>query len=157
MPSTALEPRAGRRHSLPDSPHATSCFAPEPGEEPSALGVTHPRAVDFAVRAAARGPVGAGRGRTPKWVFASRGRTREDWDGARGRLHARRPLDATGEPTAEGTTLRAGIEADTDRLDRAPYAHLGAAGVVRLTELAAPFARSAATAGTFPADPLGEG
>ena len=92
VPSTALEPRAGRRHSLPDSPHATSCFAPEPGEELSALGITHPRAVDFAVRAAARGPVGAGRGRTPKWVFASRGRTREDWDGARGRLHARGPV-----------------------------------------------------------------
>lgn len=32
--------------------------------------------------------------------------------------------------------LRKEIEDRTDRLDRAPYQHLGAAGVERLTELA---------------------
>lgn len=40
--------------------HATSYFAPETGTELAALGITHPRAVNFAVRAAAMGPVGAG-------------------------------------------------------------------------------------------------
>ncbi len=38
-----------------NSLHATSYFAPELGRELAALGITHPRAVNFAVRAAALG------------------------------------------------------------------------------------------------------
>ncbi|MER5943349.1 hypothetical protein ABT121_39370 [Streptomyces sp. NPDC001928] len=61
MTTAALEPRAGRRcHNMLNSLHATSYFAPELGRELAALGITHPRAVNFAVRAAALGPVGAG-------------------------------------------------------------------------------------------------
>lgn len=61
MTTAALEPRAGRRcHNVLNSLHATSYFAPELGKELAALGITHPRAVNFAVRAAALGPVGAG-------------------------------------------------------------------------------------------------
>ncbi|KFG72551.1 hypothetical protein FM21_16725 [Streptomyces mutabilis] len=51
--------------------------------------------------------------------------------------------------------MRDGIERETDRLDAAPYAHLGPDGVARPTELATAFARTALGAGAFPADPLG--
>lgn len=270
-----------------NSLHATSYFAPELGRELAALGITHPRAVNFAVRAAALGPVGAGavtatfynykhelvarhvpavwaiaspedvlaarvravdsalrrllgeealasaemteaaqlalrateacsrsarplysahadlpvpeephlayfhattllrehrgdghlavlmaagldgleavvthtasgKGMTPKWIFSTRGWTQEDWDAASERLRGRGLLDAVGELTDQGTALRKEIESETDRLDRAPYEHLGAEGVARLTELGAGFAGAAVTAGAFPADLLGK-
>ncbi|WP_327592605.1 SCO6745 family protein [Streptomyces chartreusis] len=288
MTTAALEPRAGRRcHNMLNSLHATSYFAPELGRELAALGITHPRAVNFAVRAAALGPVGAGavtatfynykhelvarhvpalwaiaspeevlaarvravdsalrrllgeetlasaemteaaqlalrateacsrsarplysahadlpvpeephlayfhattllrehrgdghlavlmaagldgleavvthtatgKGMTPKWIFSTRGWTQEDWDAASERLRGRGLLDAGGELTDQGTALRKEIESETDRLDRAPYEHLGAEGVARLTELGAGFAGAAVTAGAFPADLLGK-
>lgn len=289
MTTAVLEPRAGRRcHTLLNSLHATHFFSPELAEELAALGVTHPRAVNFAVRAAALGPVGAGtvtatfynykyelvarhvpavwetaspkevlaararavdasmrrllgadavvsdrmaeaarlalrateacsrsgrplyaahadlpvpqephlaywyagtllrehrgdghlavllaagldgleavvthtatgKGMAPKWVFATRGWSQDDWDAAVERLRDRGLLDAAGELTEAGVALRAEIETETDRLDRAPYEHLGADGVARLTELAADFARAAVAAGAFPADLLGKG
>ncbi|MER6080056.1 hypothetical protein [Streptomyces sp. NPDC001833] len=289
MTTAVLEPRAGRRcHNLLNSLHATHFFSPELAEELAALGVTHPRAVNFAVRAAALGPVGAGtvtatfynykydlvarhvpavwetaspedvlaararavdasmrrllgadavvsdrmaeaarlalrateacsrsgrplyaahadlpvpqephlaywyagtllrehrgdghlaallaagldgleavvthtatgKGMAPKWVFATRGWSQDDWDAAGERLRERGLLDAAGELTEAGVALRAEIETETDRLDRAPYEHLGADGVARLTELAAGFARAAVAAGAFPADLLGKG
>ncbi|MEU9972071.1 hypothetical protein [Streptomyces sp. NPDC051014] len=289
MTTAVLEPRAGRRcHTLLNSLHATHFFSPELAEELAALGVTHPRAVNFAVRAAALGPVGpgtvtatfynykyelvarhvpavwqtaspadvlaararavdasmrrllgadavasaemaeaavlalrateacsrsgrplyaahadlpvpeephlaywhaatllrehrgdghlatlitagldgleavvthtaTGKGMTPKWVLATRGWNREDWDAAVLRLRERGLLDEAGELTAAGTELRTEIEAETDRLDRAPYAHLGPAGVARLTELAREFAAAALAAGAFPADLVGKG
>ncbi|GAA3537582.1 MULTISPECIES: SCO6745 family protein [Streptomyces] len=288
MTTAALEPRAGRRcHNMLNSLHATSYFAPELGRELADLGITHPRAVNFAVRAAALGPVGAGavtatfynykhelvarhvpavwaiaspedvlaarvravdsalrrllgeealtsaemteaaglalrateacsrsarplysahadlpvpeephlayfhattllrehrgdghlavlmaagldgleavvthtatgKGMTPKWIFSTRGWTQEDWDAASERLRGRGLLDAGGELTDQGTALRKEIESETDRLDRAPYEHLGAEGVTRLTELGAGFAGAAVTAGAFPADLLGK-
>ncbi|MFJ6645650.1 hypothetical protein ACIQPS_08305 [Streptomyces sp. NPDC091290] len=289
MTTAALEPRAGRRcQNMLNSLHATLYFAPETGEELGALGITHPKAVNFAVRAAAMGPVGAGavtaafynykheavarhvpavwsvaspeavlaararavdrtlrrllgeeavasaemteaarlalrategcsrsarplysahadlhvpdqphlayfhattllrehrgdghlavlmsaeldgleavvthtatgKGMTPKWVFATRGWSQEDWDAACGRLRGRGLLDEAGELTPQGAALRKEIEAETDRLDQAPYRRLGADGVARLTELGAGFARTAATAGAFPQDLLGKG
>ncbi|MEW1775209.1 hypothetical protein [Streptomyces sp. NPDC086777] len=289
MTTAVLEPRAGRRcHTLLNSLHATHFFSPELAEELAALGVTHPRAVNFAVRAAALGPVGAGtvtatfynykyelvarhvpavwetaspkdvlaartravdasmrrllgadavasdrmaeaarltlrateacsrsgrplyaahadlpvpqephlaywyaatllrehrgdghlavllaagldgleavvthtatgKGMAPKWVFATRGWSQDDWDAAVARLRDRGLLDAAGELTEAGVALRAEIETETDRLDRAPYEHLGADGVAHLTELAADFARAAVAAGAFPADLLGKG
>ncbi|KOX37325.1 SCO6745 family protein [Streptomyces sp. ESR1.13] len=93
-----------------------------------------------------------GRGLAPKWVFTTRGWTREEWDAAAGRLRVRGLVDAAGELTEEGTALREGIERETDRLDAGPYAHLGADGVARLTELGSAFARTAIGAGAFPAD-----
>ncbi len=287
MTTAALEPRAGRRcHNMLNSLHSTSYFAPELGKELGALGITHPRAVNFAVRAAALGPVGAGavtaafynykhdlvarhvpavwaiaspedvlaararavdaalrrllgedavtspemteaaglalraaeacsrsarplysahadlpvpeeahlayfhattllrehrgdghlavlmsagldgleavvthtatgKGMTPKWVFTTRGWAQEDWDAASDRLRVRGLLDEAGELTSEGVALRERIESETDRLDRAPYEHLGAEGVGRLTELGAGFARAAVAAGAFPSDLLG--
>ncbi|MCX5425127.1 hypothetical protein [Streptomyces sp. NBC_00078] len=98
-----------------------------------------------------------GKGMAPKWVFGSRGWSQEEWDAAAGRLRERGLLDAEGELTERGVALRAEIEAETDRLDRAPYEHLGAEGVARLTELGAGFARAAAVAGAFPDDLIGKG
>lgn len=97
-----------------------------------------------------------GKGMAPKWVFGSRGWSQEEWDAAAGRLRERGLLDAQGELTERGVALRAEIEAETDRLDRAPYEHLGAEGVARLTELAAGFAGAALAAGAFPADLIGK-
>ncbi|WP_328877925.1 SCO6745 family protein [Streptomyces sp. NBC_00299] len=288
MTTSALEPRAARRcHNMLNSLHSTSYFAPETGKELGDLGITHPRAVNFAVRAAALGPVGAGavtatfynykydlvarhvpavwaiaspqdvlaararavdaalrrllgeetvtspemaeaahlalqateacsrsarplysahadlpvpeethlayfhattllrehrgdghlavlmsegldgleavvthtatgKGMTPKWVCSTRGWTREDWDAASDRLRERGLLDDTGDLTPAGVALRERIESETDRLDRAPYEHLGAERVARLTELATGFTRAVVAAGAFPQDLLGK-
>ncbi|MGW1270654.1 helix-turn-helix domain-containing protein, partial [Streptomyces sp. NPDC002491] len=61
MTTATLEPRAGRRCQSPlNSLHAAHYFSPDLARELGALGITHPRAVNFAARAAALGPVGAG-------------------------------------------------------------------------------------------------
>ncbi|MBU6531836.1 SCO6745 family protein [Streptomyces mayonensis] len=98
-----------------------------------------------------------GKGIAPKWVFTTRGWTREEWDAATDRLRERGLVDGAGELTEEGSALRAEVERETDRLDAAPYAHLGPEGVARLTELATGFVRTALGAGAFPADLLGKG
>ncbi|WP_413759764.1 SCO6745 family protein [Streptomyces sp. MMBL 11-3] len=98
-----------------------------------------------------------GKGMTPKWVLATRGWRRTDWEAAADRLRERGLLDAGGELTPDGVALRKEVEAATDRLDAAPYEHLGAAGVDRLTELAGGLARKALAAGVFPADAFGTG
>ncbi len=98
-----------------------------------------------------------GKGMTPKWVFGTRGWTQEEWDAARDRLRERGLLDGAGELTERGAALRQEIENETDRLDRAPYDHLGPQGVARLTELGGAFARAALMAGAFPADLIGKG
>ncbi|MFI8067628.1 hypothetical protein ACIF85_02425 [Streptomyces sp. NPDC086033] len=97
-----------------------------------------------------------GRGMTPSWVFTTRGWTRQEWDAAVGRLRERGLLEADGELTERGVALREEIEAETDRLDRAPYEHLGAEDVRRLTELATGFARTAMAAGAYPSDLIGK-
>ncbi|MEU4654652.1 hypothetical protein AB0G32_11985 [Streptomyces sp. NPDC023723] len=98
-----------------------------------------------------------GKGLTPKWVFGTRGWTRQEWDAAVARLRERGLLDAAGELTEAGVALRAEIERETDRLDAGPYEHLGEPGIARLTELGTAFARTALGAGAFPADLLGKG
>ncbi|MFJ3822293.1 SCO6745 family protein [Streptomyces nodosus] len=98
-----------------------------------------------------------GKGMNPRWVLATRGWDSEDWDAASERLRERGLLDAEGELTEAGTELRRDLEAETDRLDRAPYEHLGAAGVERLTELAGGLLTRALTAGAFPPDLIGRG
>ncbi|MFV0132582.1 SCO6745 family protein [Streptomyces sp. HMX87] len=97
-----------------------------------------------------------GKGMTPKWACGTRGWSREDWDAAADRLRDRGLLDDGGELTERGVALREEIEQETDRLDAAPYEHLGAKGVARLTELGTAFARAAFAAGAFPADLVGK-
>lgn len=91
-----------------------------------------------------------GTGIAPRWVLASRGWRQSDWDAAVERLRGRGLMDAEGALTEAGTALREEVEDHTDRLDTAPYAHLGAARVERLTELAKGFLAAAAAAGAFP-------
>lgn len=99
----------------------------------------------------------SGRGMAPKWVLATRGYNEQDWDAAKERLRDRGVLDTDGELTADGVELRKQLEDDTDRLDSAPYEHLGAEGVARLTELAAGFTTAALESGAFPEGLFGKG
>ncbi|GAA3482496.1 MULTISPECIES: SCO6745 family protein [Streptomyces] len=98
-----------------------------------------------------------GKGMSPRWVLATRGWRRTDWEEAAERLRGRGLLDGEGELTEAGVALRAELEDTTDRMDLAPYEHLGAEGVERLTELARGFLITAASAGAFPADLVGKG
>ena len=79
------------------------------------------------------------------------------WWRHRDELRERGLLDASGDLTERGVALRREIEDETDRLDRAPYEHLGSEGVARLTELGGVFAHAALVAGAFPADLIGKG
>ncbi|MFF6995855.1 hypothetical protein ACFY93_13000 [Streptomyces sp. NPDC008313] len=94
---------------------------------------------------------------TSALFMRTRGWSAQQWAGARDRLRERGLLDETGDLTESGTALRGEAEALTDRLDTAPYAYLGAAGVTRLTELAAGFTRTLRAAGAFPAEHFGRG
>ncbi|MFD4689685.1 hypothetical protein [Streptomyces sp. NPDC058463] len=98
-----------------------------------------------------------GKGMAPRWIMGTRGWRRADWDAAVERLRGRGLLDDAGELTDAGTALRAGLEEATDRMDAAPYEHLGAEGVERLTELGRGYLFAAAAAGAFPDDLVGKG
>ncbi|MFF1646459.1 hypothetical protein [Streptomyces sp. NPDC058240] len=98
----------------------------------------------------------SGKGMSSRWVLATRGWHRDDWDEACERLRGRGLLDTEGELTEAGVALRSELEEATDRLDAAPYEHLGAEGVERLTELGRGFLFTAASAGAFPADLMGK-
>ncbi|MFI6729456.1 hypothetical protein [Streptomyces atratus] len=97
-----------------------------------------------------------GKGMSPRWVLATRGWRRSDWEEASERLRGRGLLNSEGELTEAGIALRADLEDATDRMDQAPYEHLGEEGVARLTELARGFLFTAASAGAFPADLIGK-
>ncbi|MBB1246193.1 hypothetical protein GL263_21935 [Streptomyces durbertensis] len=96
-----------------------------------------------------------GRGMSPRWVLATRGFTEQEWRAALTGLRARGLVDDNNSITDTGLALRKQIEARTDDVDRAPYEHLGAAGVARLTELAGALTMKAVGAGAFPADLTG--
>ncbi|MFJ9407816.1 hypothetical protein [Streptomyces sp. NPDC101393] len=98
----------------------------------------------------------SGRGMSYLGVMKTRGWSQEEWTAAQERLRERGLLDAEGELTGAGVQLRKDLEHTTDRLDRAPYEHLGAEGVARLTELAAKFTTTAMEAGAFPAAMFGK-
>lgn len=92
----------------------------------------------------------SGRGFTPVVARATRGWSEAEWSAAEDRLRGKGLLDAANELTEAGTALRKDLENETDRLGAAPYDHLGAAGVERLTELAGGFAMTALGKGAFP-------
>lgn len=99
----------------------------------------------------------SGYGMRMDWARDTRGWSREDWSAAEERLRERGLLDRDGGLAEDGVALRKEIENETDRLDLAPYEHLGANGVRRLTELAATFALTAQEAGAFPDGVVGRG
>ncbi|MBU7600661.1 hypothetical protein JGS22_024290 [Streptomyces sp. P38-E01] len=98
----------------------------------------------------------SGRGMSTGWVLRTRGFTRKEWEQTLEGLTARGLLTADHELTEEGLGLRKEIERRTDELDRAPYEHLGATGVARLTELAGQLTLKAAESGAFPQDLIGK-
>ncbi|MFJ4835687.1 hypothetical protein ACIP79_38135 [Streptomyces sp. NPDC088747] len=87
----------------------------------------------------------------------TRGWSTQQWDAARDRLRERGLLDEGGNLTHAGTDLRGEAEVLTDRLDAAPYDHLGPAATARLTELAGGFSATLRAAGAFPAVHFGKG
>ncbi|MGW4896876.1 SCO6745 family protein [Kitasatospora sp. NPDC004240] len=94
---------------------------------------------------------------TSALFMRTRGWSAQQWDAAREQLRERGLLDAAGDLTQAGATLREEAEALTDRLDAAPYDHLGPAATARLTELAGGFSRALRAAGAFPAVHFGKG
>lgn len=91
-----------------------------------------------------------GKGFLPDFARASRGWSEQEWDAAVVRLRDRGLLDADGGLTPAGLDLRRHIEAETDRLGRAPYEHLGEEGTTRLMEIAQGLTMRALVAGAFP-------
>ena len=87
----------------------------------------------------------------------TRGWSEQQWAAAGDRLRERGLLDEAGEVTKTGTVLRGEVEALTDRLDAAPYDHLGSAATARLTELAGALSRALRAAGAFPGAYFGKG
>lgn len=87
----------------------------------------------------------------------TRGWSDGQWAAARDQLRGRGLLDGAGEITEAGVALRGEVEALTDRLDAAPYEHLGPAGTARLTELAGGFTRTLRAGAAFPAVHFGKG
>ena len=79
-----------------------------------------------------------------------RGWSDEQWSAAVDGLRSRGVMDADGL-TPEGTALRVRVEAETDRLDEAPWQHLGPVGTERLIELGKALSRTVVSNGAFPA------
>jgi len=94
-----------------------------------------------------------GRGFTESGAKATRGYSDEDWAAAVAAL-TDRGLLADGQLTAEGTALRAGIEADTDAASAAPWAHLGADRTARVVELGKGLSARLSAAGAYPSGVL---
>lgn len=89
-----------------------------------------------------------GRGFTETAAKASRGWGEEEWTACCTRLAERGLLDDAGL-TGEGEELRARVEAETDELSAAPFAHLGPERTARVTELGKGFARALVANGAF--------
>jgi hypothetical protein len=94
--------------------------------------------------------VATGSGFTPAFAKTSRGWSDEQWESALVRLRDRGLLDLNGTITDAGEDLRRQVEDETDRLDAAPWEHLGAEPSARLAEIAAELSRVIVRAGAFP-------
>jgi hypothetical protein len=97
-----------------------------------------------------------GRGFTEAAAKATRGWSDEQWADGRAALAERGLVDDAGL-TTEGEALRARIEAETDALDAAPWAHLGAERTARVIELGKGFARTLVGNGAFGAGVFARG
>jgi hypothetical protein len=79
-----------------------------------------------------------------------RGWSDEQWSAAVDGLRSRGLMDTDGL-SADGVALRERVEADTDRLDAAPWQHLGPERTERLIELGKALSRTVIANGAFPA------
>jgi hypothetical protein len=95
-------------------------------------------------------------GRTDReWLQRARGFADQQWEDAVDELRARGWLDG-GELTAQGRSVVAGVEADTDRLAAGPWRELGEERALRLAELLEPVRRAVVSAGDWAAgNPIG--
>jgi helix-turn-helix protein len=91
-----------------------------------------------------------GRGFTVEAAKLLRGWSDEQWEAAQARLRERGLMDGNAL-TAEGSALRATIEAETDELDTPPWHHLGAERTARVIELGKSLSRTVVGNGAFPA------
>ncbi|MFD8595015.1 hypothetical protein ACFV1L_08445 [Kitasatospora sp. NPDC059646] len=92
----------------------------------------------------------------PSFLQPQRGWSVRDWAAAQDRLRERGLLEPDGELTPEGQQLRRTLEAETDRLDAAPYRRLGAEGTRRLTELAGALSRTVLARDGMPLTQIGK-
>lgn len=93
---------------------------------------------------------------TREVIQPSRGWSDDDWEQSTRRLQARGLLDRDGRLTKTGGSLRREIEELTDRLAAAPVERLGATGVERVIDLAAPISRQLIDSGLVPVpNPIG--
>jgi hypothetical protein len=99
-----------------------------------------------------------GRGFVPAAAKATRGWTDEEWDAGLARLAGRGLLDGRagegGALTDAGRQLRADVEAATDELSAAPWAHLGPARTARVVELGKRLSTTVVGNGAYPAGVL---
>jgi hypothetical protein len=93
-----------------------------------------------------------GRGFTLPAAKATRGWSEEEWAAESAALVERGLLDADGGLTAEGSDLRARVEAETDVLSADPWLLLGPERTARVTELGKGFARRLVAGGAFSAE-----
>ena len=91
-----------------------------------------------------------GRGFTQQTAQASRGWSDEEWAAAVADLAERGLVDDAGL-TGAGQQLRADVEAETDALSSAPWAHLGVQRTTRVAEIAREFAGRLVANGAYPA------
>jgi helix-turn-helix protein len=89
------------------------------------------------------------RGFVPDVARSLRGWSAEEWAAATEGLQARGLMVGDGLTDA-GRTLRADLEAETDRLDRAAWLRLGEARTLRVIELGKQLSRAALAAGAIP-------
>ncbi|MBV8933326.1 MAG: hypothetical protein JOZ47_10955 [Kutzneria sp.] len=91
-----------------------------------------------------------GQGFLPEVAKSFRGWSDEQWAAGQEYLRDRGLLDEAGALTPTGAAFRAEIEEHTDRLDRAPWTHLGADRCARLAGLIGPLVDRLRAAGAFP-------
>jgi hypothetical protein len=92
-----------------------------------------------------------GKGFLTEFAKASRGWSQAEWDAAEAGLADRGLLDGDGALTEAGQTLRAEVEAITDRMVAAPWELLGDERTEEVIRIAKSMSRAVAAAGAFPA------
>jgi hypothetical protein len=96
----------------------------------------------------------SGEGLNEQFSKASRGWSDQQWEDAREGLRARGLVDGDGI-SEKGAALREEVEQATDAMSMAPWEHLGAAELERLTSTGAELSRALLKAGAFPASAFG--
>lgn len=92
----------------------------------------------------------AGEGLAKSFATATRGWSDQQWSSAQSELRNRQLLDEQGALTEAGQALREEVESATDAMAMAPWRHLGADKLERLTTRGAELSHAVVKAGAFP-------